>query len=137
MKTLQELITENTINMVSLNADETAKQFDVYHQNLDYYNLIVNLDKQPSKYWNNSWFFYLDEFEFPDDIYFSFPNGIEKSITICNTNIQDFNLYKDELKKLIAKINTEVIADITKNFNDQSFENKKDSLIADIENFEI
>ena len=137
MKTLNELITENTIEMVSFNTTEIAKQFDEYHQNLEHYKLIINLNYQPSQYWNNTLFLFIDDCKLPDNVYFYFDNNIGKSLTINNTNINDFETYKDELKKLFNLTNAEVIADLTKNFNDESFETKKDSLIADINNFEI
>ena len=137
MKTLNELIAENTIEMTSFNTDEIEKQFDEYHQNLERYKLIINLNNQPTKYWNNTLFLFIDECNLPDDVYFYFDNNIGKSLTLNNTNLDDFETYKDELKKLFNLTNAEVIKDLTSNFNDQSFENKKDSLIQDINNFEI
>jgi len=135
MKTLQELINENTITMQSFNTEEIKKQFDMLKPIPNKYKLIINLSNEVTQYWHETSMLFIDlgYYKFPDtnggvylilqnklpnDVYYSMQN---KSLIIYDTNIDDFETYKDELKKIFNLTNAEVIKDLTSNFNDNVF----------------
>ena len=65
--------------------------------------LKIELTTEPNKYWWWNFLYYLHYYNIPDHLFFDFKNNF---LFIYHTDEFEFEIYSDELERLMNDINT-------------------------------